>query len=389
MSIAIRRDEEIALSCHGVSKSFVISGEQNIWRMFCALPVRGEVFAALRDVSLEVPRGKIVGILGRNGAGKSTLLRVLGGVYQPTSGTVDVHGQVCGLFEMGGFGNRELSGREYATRYLTVMGAPRKDRGDLLADIAEFSELGADFDRKILTYSAGMAARLYFSTATAMRHEIYLIDELLSVGDEHFQAKCWIRMRNLLLNGASGILVTHDWVSTLKLCQQSHILERGSIVASGRTDAAVVKYLDLPVPDGALARFCDSDRATWHAVAGEDAVFEFDIESEEDIPLVFTYSVELMRIGIGWDIMLLGQRPIGSGNGRRRVQLKVPALPLAPGEYSLTVGLIKEKTRAEDEAVICDARGWTTGNGYVLEVSGTLEQGTTILPMEISGWIDD
>ena len=187
MSIAIRRDEEIALSCHGVSKSFVISGEQNIWRMFCALPVRGEVFAALRDVSLEVPRGKIVGILGPNGAGKSTLLRVLGGVYQPTSGTVDVRGQVCGLFRDGRIRQPRVVGPRVAPRYLTVMGAPRKDRGDLLGRHRGVFRAGRRFRPQDPDLFGGHGCAFVFSTATAMRHEIYLIDELLSVGDEHFR----------------------------------------------------------------------------------------------------------------------------------------------------------------------------------------------------------
>lgn len=376
----------IALRCQNVSKTFSIDRDNSFVRLLFGLGKKGRQFEALSDVSLEVPTGKIVGILGRNGAGKSTLLRILGGVYQTTTGQIAVVGSVCGLFEMGGMGNRHLTGREYARRYFAIMGMPRAQQAALLDDIQDFSELGENFDRRILSYSSGMAARLYFATATALQHDVYLIDELLSVGDEHFQAKCWLRMRKLLLNGASGILVTHDWVSTLRLCEQSHILKNGRLVQSGPSDQSVVKYLDLPIPDGGVARFSSANPAVQTARSGADTVLRLEVELDEDVPLAFSYSVEMMRIGVGWEILLLGDRTlVASTRGKYVVELAIDALPLPPGDYSLNVGLLKVN-KSLDDVTVLDARGWTTGNGYRLHVEGADTEAAALLPVTFEEW---
>ncbi|CCJ47463.1 MULTISPECIES: ABC transporter ATP-binding protein [Bordetella] len=373
-----------ALVCNDVEKVFPIESEGNIWRMMLGLAPRGRTFTALRDVSLTVPRGKIVGILGHNGAGKSTLLRILGGVYTATKGAVWVDGIACGLFELGGMGNRHLTGREYAQRYLSIMGVPRARQAPYIEDILEFSELGPSFDQRILTYSAGMGARLYFSTATALQHEIYLIDELLSVGDEHFQSKCWARMRKLLLNGASGILVTHDWVSVLRLCEQSHILQKGRLVASGPSDQMVVKYLDIALPDARTACFSPANAVAYEATAGRDTEFRFQIDVAEDGPVAFSYSIEMLRIGTGWEILLLESNVLVAAHaGRHEVTLRIEGLPLAPGEYSLNVGLSRYRAVADGPADILDSRSWTTGNGWKLTVTGDACEAAVRLPIEI------
>lgn len=380
----------IALRCRNVSKKFAIDKETSFFRLLVGAASNGRDFTALSDISLDVPTGRIVGILGRNGAGKSTLLRILGGVYQPTTGHISVDGSVCGLFEMGGMGNRQLTGREYARRYFGIMGVPRSKLAALLDDIQDFSELGDNFDRRILSYSTGMAARLYFATATALQHDVYLIDELLSVGDEHFQAKCWLRMRNLLLNGASGILVTHDWVSTLRLCEQSHILKNGRMMMYGPSDQAVVKYLDLPVPEADVARFVETAPVVHHAVAGEDTVLSFEIELHRDVPVSFAYSVEMMRIGVGWEVLLLGDRVhIASVKGKYMVDLTIDALPLPAGEYSLNVTLLQADDGGTGSTDILDTRGWTNGNGFKLKVDGARSDSAVVLPLNVDGWKED
>ncbi|QII83329.1 ATP-binding cassette domain-containing protein [Bordetella hinzii] len=373
-----------ALVCEGVEKVFPIDGQGNVWRMLLGLPPKGKTFHALKGVSLSVPRGKIVGILGHNGAGKSTLLRILGGVYNATRGTLHVDGLACGLFELGGMGNRHLTGREYARRYLSIMGVPRKRQPPYLDDILDFSELEGSFDQRILTYSAGMAARLYFATATALQHEIYLIDELLSVGDEHFQAKCWGRMRKLLLNGASGILVTHDWVSVLRLCEQSHILKRGQLVASGPSDKVVVQYLDIDVPQAGQARFVEGHPTHYQAASGEDAEFVFEIESSVDEPVAFSFSVETLRVGTGWEILLIESNMlVATRAGRHQVRVKIAGLPLVAGQYSLNVALSRHRASLDEPAQVHDSRSWTTGNGWDLTVSGPAADAAVFLPVEI------
>jgi lipopolysaccharide transport system ATP-binding protein len=366
----------IALRCTGVAKTFAVQRELRVWRILLGLEQgRGPMIEALRDISLEVPRGKIVGILGRNGAGKSTLLRLLGQVYSPTRGRIEAFGQIAGLFELGGMGNPNLTGRDYAVRYLRLMGVEAADLTSVLDDIADFSELGEAFDRRILTYSSGMAARLYFAVATAYQHEIYLIDELLSVGDEHFQAKCWRRMRDRLLNGASGVLVTHDWTAIVKLCETACVIEEGAFSFVGPSDKAVVSYLKLPRPSASGARFGASLRDDYSARSGESTRIEVPVEILEAGAVDCAISIEILRIGIGWEIVILSEFiRVGDVAGSYRVAFDIPALPLMPGNYSLNLSLNHARSNAGD------CRSWTYGNGLRLVVEGEAGECAVRLP---------
>lgn len=371
----------IALRCVGVEKSYPVQNELRMWRIFSGVEARGQMISALRGITMEVPRGKIVGILGKNGAGKSTLLRVLGGVYQPTRGRVEAYGVIAGLFELGGMGNPNLTGREYSIRYLEVMGAQRSDIPALLEDIREFSELEDAFDHRVRTYSSGMGARLYFAAATVLQNEIYLIDELLSVGDEHFQAKCWQRMRQRLLNGASGVLVTHDWAAILKLCEQAHVIEGGEFIFSGRSDQAVVQYLKIPQPEASKARFSPRNPQTQIVRSGEDATIRLYIEILETLPVDLSISVEMLRIGVGWEVVVLGDRiSVGEHPGEYEVDISFPNLPLTPGNFSLNGFLSKRKLTPQDSSIILDTRSWTIGNGYDLRVEGAPATASVKLP---------
>lgn len=373
--------QDVALRCVNLFKSYPVQRELRVWRVLFGAGAQGQMIHALRDITMSVPRGTIVGILGKNGAGKSTLLRVLGGVYQPTQGRVEAHGQIAGLFELGGMGNPNLTGREYATRYLRVMGAMSGQIANFLADIQEFSELDEAFDHRVRTYSSGMGARLYFATATVLQNEIYLIDELLSVGDEHFQAKCWQRMRQRLLNGASGVLVTHDWSAVLKLCEQAHVIEQGKFSFSGPSDQAVVSYLKLPVASASIARFSPSNPQSFVAYSGRDTNIELLVDILEPAVVDLAISVEMLRIGIGWEIMLLADRiPVADQPGRYAVNVSIPNLPLVSGDYSLNVFLSRRKLTPQDATVSFDMRSWTTGNGYLLKVEGEAMGASARLP---------
>lgn len=378
-----RAPSAIALRCTNVEKTFAVYRDLRVWRLLFGWQSTstGPVIHALRDISLEVPRGKIVGILGRNGAGKSTLLRLLGQVYTPTGGRIEIFGQVAGLFEMGGMGNPNLTGREYAMRYLSLMGAKSDDHPEILEDIADFSELGVAFDQRIRTYSSGMGARLYFAVATAYQHEIYLIDELLSVGDEHFQAKCWRRMRQRLLNGASGVLVTHDWTAIVKLCEQACVIEGGRFSFAGPSDQAVVSYLKLPVPVASAARFTASTPQKQVVRSGKEASIRLQIEILEDVAVDCAISIEMLRIGIGWEIVILSDGiPVGNAPGTFDLEVTIPALPLVPGEYSLNLFLTRRTMERAGARVGLDCKSWTYGNGLTLVVEGEGAPATVVLP---------
>ena len=373
----------VALSCGGVGKTFPVFDAGNAWRLLLGASLSGKQIMALDAVSLVVPKGKMVGVLGRNGAGKSTLLRVLAGIYSASSGRIERCGNMSGLFELGGGANRMMDGREYATRSLMLQGIQRADLHKSLEDVHEFSELDDYFDRPIYTYSTGMAARLYFAVATALRHEIYLIDEMLSVGDEHFKAKCWLRIRDRLSQGASGILVTHDWSALLKLCETSHILDHGRLVASGPTDKIVQSYLNLSNPSGTVARFAADNPLSYSAESRQDARFRFSIELLKSVPVALAYSIELLRVGVGWEILLLAHSLlIADRAGRHEVELVIPKLPLAPGDYYFNLFLNSPKSmESSGIGTGYDVRSWTYGNALSLKVQGSPRRSVTIIPI--------
>lgn len=355
-----------------IHKAFPIVSSGGAWRILLGLQETREWFPALKGVSLSVPKGKILGVLGRNGAGKSTLLRVLAGVYAPSSGKVSINGSVASLFELGGLGTRFITGREYADRLLRFQGVRGKQLAGLIDEVREFSELGDFFDRRIYTYSSGMAARLYFSVATAVRKDVFLIDELLSVGDEHFQAKCWRRIRELLSDGASGVLVTHDWSAVIKLCEQSIILKQGEVAASGASDRMVARYLDLSKGDERKFRLGDVPSEI-HAISGNDWRASFQLEVNCEGKVDFGFAVEMLRLGIGWEIMILSKmQQVANGPGRYQVTISIPKMPLVSGTYSLNLFLGHHQVDGTYSS--SPLRSWTTGNGIRLIISGAMSQ---------------
>lgn len=375
---------EYAVVCHEVSKEFyTVDGGLNWLIVFKDPQKKSHIFEALHHVSIKVPKGKFVGILGRNGAGKSTLLRTLGGVYSPTSGVVNTCGEVSGLFEMGGIGKNSLTGHSYADRFLEIAGINKQQRKQLLKNIEDFSELKENFFQPLYKYSSGMKARLFFATATELQHEIYLVDELLSVGDEHFQAKCWKRLRERFINGASGVLVTHDWSAILKICEKAYILDKGRITNSGTSSDMVQQYLNLPTPSKEYAEII-LNKEKLKFISEQDAEFEVTILLKKNTSLAINYSIELLKIGFGWEIILLNEQylPLFCKLGHNLVQFKINKLPLVPGEYFLNIFL-----KSLDDTVNSnhlDAVSWTHGNGVKILVTGKESPTTTVIPWNIS-----
>jgi lipopolysaccharide transport system ATP-binding protein len=375
----------VAVQCTDVDMEFPLASEISWWQLVKGLPADAKRVRALSGVSLDVPTGEIVGVIGKNGAGKSTLLRVLGGVFHPTRGEVHTRGTIAGLFELGGLGNPHLTGREYAARYLRIMGVGRAALEAMLTDILEFSELDAAFERPVRTYSSGMAARLYFATATAPQHDVYLIDEVLAVGDEHFQAKCRERIRQLLTRGASGVLVTHDWSSVLRLCHQAHVMERGKLSFSGQSDRAVVAYLGIERPAAAGAKIVDAD-APYEARAGEDAALPVVIDIiEPGLTIELSIAIEHLRVGSGWEIIVLSPwTDVGHRPGRCHATVRIPKLPLTAGDYSLNLFVRSRVTNAPAAPAVQDIRSWTTGNGLLLTVHGETGDAPVRVPFRVA-----
>ncbi|MBI2791904.1 MAG: ATP-binding cassette domain-containing protein [Gammaproteobacteria bacterium] len=373
----IHPTQEPALYSSNLSKDFYLIDEVINWRIvFRNSQKNSTVYSALKDINLSVPKGKFIGMLGRNGAGKSTLLRVLSGVYPATKGIVRANGKISALFEYGGLGNNRLTGNRYADRYLEIYGIPKSKREDYISNIKVFSELGEYFFNPLYTYSTGMSARLFFSVATELQHEIYLVDELLSVGDEYFQAKCWKRLKERFACGSSGILVTHDWSAILKLCEQSYILDKGMIVANGNSAQMVHQYLNMPSPTKKYAEFIP--QSTYEAHSDEDYTLTFKINLKKQARLMINYSIEVFRAGFGWEILLLNSDyiPLDLQVGINEAEIHIPRLPLTPGEYYLNLFLNSAELPLED----LDARSWTYGNALKLIVHGNLSAGIAKLP---------
>ncbi|MGE0385658.1 MAG: polysaccharide ABC transporter ATP-binding protein [Gammaproteobacteria bacterium] len=348
---------------------------------------RGREIHAVDGVSFDVEKGEILGLLGRNGAGKSTMLRLLGNVLRPTFGTIEIDRDVGGIFELGTGTSPLMTGDQFVRRALELAGVRGADAGAFLADAREFSELGEYFDKPIGTYSSGMAARLYFAAATAPHHAIYLIDEALSVGDEHFQAKCWRRIRERLGRGASGVFVTHDWPSVLRLCRRAAVMERGRIAFIGTAQEAVRRYVAIP-DDRAFdgVRFDDDLALEHHARSGEDAVLEFPVHVLRPIHLEVNFVIEALLPALGWEILLMGDRPMRiERTGRSRVCIRIPRLPVGPGRYFLHVGLVElEDPKGNPTRRPQDARGWTRGNSLHLRVDGAGAGGWFDVPVSWS-----
>jgi ABC-type polysaccharide/polyol phosphate transport system ATPase subunit len=212
-----------------------------VLNMFRGVPESAR-FWALRNLSLDITPGEIVGIVGRNGSGKSTLLRVMAGVLDPTEGTVDVSGRMMPILELGSAMNPELTGRENVYLTCSILKISRAQVDDLIPQILSFSELGMFFDVPLKTYSSGMAARLAFSVSTQIQPEIVILDEILGVGDEAFQKKSYFRIKKLIENGAIVVLVSHSGAIIEQLCNRAIYIDKGEIVADGNPRQVLAHY---------------------------------------------------------------------------------------------------------------------------------------------------
>jgi lipopolysaccharide transport system ATP-binding protein len=212
--------------------------------------LRAQQFLALQDVSVDIDHGETVGVVGANGSGKSTLLGLIAGVLQPQAGTVDVQGRIAPLLELGAGFHPELTGRENIVLNGVLLGLRRAEVVSRLDAIIEFSEMRASLDQPLRTYSSGMVARLGFAVAAHLDPDVLLIDEILAVGDEHFQAKCREKIADFRERGVTIVLVSHALGDILRLCHRVIWLERGRIRASGDPASIIEAYVAASLDPG-------------------------------------------------------------------------------------------------------------------------------------------
>ncbi|MBI5849143.1 MAG: ABC transporter ATP-binding protein [Nitrospirae bacterium] len=204
-----------------------------------------ETIWALKDVSFEIKRGEVVGIIGRNGAGKSTLLKILSRVTEPTEGCADIYGRVGSLLEVGTGFHPELTGRENIYLNGAILGMKRADIVRKFDEIVAFAEIEKFVDTPVKHYSSGMYLRLAFAVAAHLEPEILLVDEVLAVGDAAFQKKCLGKMGEVAREGRTVLFVSHNMAAIEALCPITFLVDHGTIVASGATAAVITKYMDI------------------------------------------------------------------------------------------------------------------------------------------------
>ena len=205
---------------------------------------RKEKREVLKGINLKIKEGEVVALIGTNGSGKSTLLKLMTKIIYSNSGKIITNGKLTSLLELGAGFHPDFSGRENIYFNASIFGLTKKQIDERLEDIIEFSELREFIDNPVRTYSSGMYMRLAFSVAINVDADILLIDEILSVGDEHFQNKCFEKMKELKNQGKTMVFVTHNMKAVTELCNRAVWLYEGRIKMDGDTKDVVKKYID-------------------------------------------------------------------------------------------------------------------------------------------------
>src|SRR2546423_4240816 len=267
---------DIAIQVEGLSKRYRIGGEQERYKTLrgtltdtATAPFRAlrstfrrrgrqrsngnNSFWALKDVSFEIKRGEVVGVIGRNGAGKSTLLKVLSRITEPTEGYADILGGVSSLLEVGTGFHLELTGRENIYLNGAILGMKRVEIDRKFDEIVEFAEVGKFIDTPVKHFSSGMHLRLAFAVAAHLEPDILLVDEVLAVGDIAFQQKCLGKMGDVSKSGRTILFVSHNLGAIAQLCSRCIVLSAGRVLEDGTTQQTVAPYMKSVTKSGNAA----------------------------------------------------------------------------------------------------------------------------------------
>ena len=238
----------IAISVRNVSKKFRLfaSPQERLFETFHPFRKRyHREFLALNEVSIDIPKGKTIGIIGRNGSGKSTLLQIIAGIVQPTNGSVAVNGRVAALLELGAGFNPDFTGRDNVMLNGALLGIPRDEMIERMPHIQAFADIGEFFDQPVKTYSSGMFVRAAFAATIHVDPDVLIIDEALAVGDAKFQHKCYEHLSALRERGITILFVTHSMALVTTYAQQAVLLDHGKMIATGEPGLIVDKYHEL------------------------------------------------------------------------------------------------------------------------------------------------
>jgi len=367
-----------AISLAGVGKAYRSYAHEydRLLEVLTGRP-RHRDFHALADVSLEIPHGQVLGVVGANGAGKSTLLKLIAGTAQPTAGEIRVNGRVAALLELGGGFHPEMTGRDNVFLSGAIMGLTREQIEALYPSIVEFAGIPDFMDQPVKTYSSGMFVRLAFSVATCVDPDILIIDEALSVGDGAFARKSFERIKAIRDQGKTILFCSHSMYQVEAICNRAIWIERGRVRMDGEPGTVTAAYnrsLDqsapAPAASGAVStETAPAPAAVTHpqgsaritrieACAGGRCGRELEIESGKtdlSVTVAFASDPALPAPTVALAIRFPDFRIAASAgthndgiaiertpDGRGEVTVEFPALPLLKGEYSLAVFLLCE-----------------------------------------------
>ncbi len=322
---------------------------------------------ALKNISFEVKRGEVVGIIGRNGAGKTTLLRILSRITEPTEGWAEIRGRVGSLLEVGTGFHPELTGRENIYLNGAILGMKKAEIDRKFDEIVAFAEVERFIDTPVKRYSSGMRVRLAFAVAAHLEPEILLVDEVLAVGDAAFQKKCLGKMGNVAKEGRTVLFVSHNMAAVINLCGRAILLDEGKLVLNGQPDTVIGNYLTRTTPSSGCwnvdrAKLEGSGPVQITAIdvldlggeplqdltTGGGFVLRAQYELEENVKIPSASFVVRLKNYMGVEVLRLSNTPISgfpieSLSGKGQIDLVIPVLPFTEGKYSFDVAVGRKR----------------------------------------------
>lgn len=349
---------ELAIQLKSVSKKYTIGKEKDgslrgtLASIFSKKSEKQEDFWALKDVSFDIQKGDVVGIIGKNGAGKSTLLKVLSQITRPTEGKIEINGRVASLLEVGTGFHPELTGRENVYLNGTILGMTRKEVTAKFDEIVAFSGIEKFIDTPVKHYSSGMYVRLAFAVAAHLEPEILIIDEVLAVGDAEFQKKCLGKMKDVAGEGRTVIFVSHDLAAVKNLCSKGVYMKQGKVNSVSNIDFVINVYLndleskEINKVDQSItilsASILDVDNKDIQFITTQDFCFiRLSIRNEvsESLKLGFTL---FNSNHIGLISGLSSDSKIKIPIGQSKISIKIPTNILHSGTYFIEGALFDD-----------------------------------------------
>jgi lipopolysaccharide transport system ATP-binding protein len=341
-----------------------------------SLTQQGSMFWALRDVSFEVERGEVIGIVGRNGAGKSTLLKILSRIVEPTTGIARLRGRVASLLEVGTGFHPDLTGQENIYLNGAILGMKKAEIDRKLDEIAAFSEIEKFLDTPVKRYSSGMYVRLAFAVAAHLEPEILIVDEVLAVGDYAFQKKCMGKMRDVATGeGRTILFVSHNMGALAQLCERGILIEEGRVTMIAGVDDVIKSYLKSGLNHKTaqvcfptdLAKPCQFVSAE---ILHADGSLGSDFSCDEPVIIRLRFEVREQKNGVCVSLSIQnveGTRVLTSdirdtdpaaaerlGVGLHTFEIKIPDRLLAPTSYLLTINCVIQFTGVIDQYACCE-----------------------------------